>query len=159
MPRLALPSALHPSLAFRFMVTWTHLPGAFVFARAASQPKINNNPIKIDYGNTSFHVKGKTDWEPITLRCYQFEGLTRTQLAIYMGIQHFAILGKDAGPALNMGMMQLHILNPKSIPVGVWSIINPWIEAYDFGEADWGSEDVMEVSLTVRYDFAQFVGL
>lgn len=159
MPRLALPSALHPSLAFRFMVTWTHLPGATLFARGASQPKITNNPVKIDYGNTSFYVKGKTDWEPISLRCYQFEGITRTQLSLYLAAQHLAVVGIDGPPAVSTGMMQLHILNPQQTPIGAWSIINPWIETYDFGEGDWGVEDIMEATLTIRYDFAQYVGL
>lgn len=158
MPRLASPFVLHPTLQFRYLVTWTKLPGVTLHARSATQPQINNNPIKVDYNMTSFYVKGKTDWDPITLQCYQFEGITRLELSLYLEKQHTSV-GIDGPYELGIGQMQIFILNPMSIPIGFWTLINPWIANYDFGQMDWGSEDVAQASLTIQYDHAKYVGL
>ena len=39
-----------------------------------------------------------------------------------------------------------------------WTLYNPWIKDVSFGTLDYGSDDLVELSLTIRYDFAKYQG-
>ena len=38
-----------------------------------------------------------------------------------------------------------------------WQLFNPWILDVNFGSLDYGSTDMVEISMTLRYDFAQLI--
>jgi|TARA_R110000824_G_scaffold31089_16_gene101593 hypothetical protein len=38
-----------------------------------------------------------------------------------------------------------------------WKLYNPWITAVNFGNLDYASADMVEISLTIRFDFAQVI--
>ena len=44
-------------------------------------------------------------------------------------------------------------------PVGIekWQLWNPWIKNVEFGDLTYESDDVVEISLTLAYDFAKKV--
>lgn len=160
MPRLATPYGLHPSLQFRYMVNWTALPGAVLYARAATQPTIINQPVELYRQNHAFYAKGRTVWEPLTMQCYQFEGITRIDQWInFISKMHVPSGATDFDPSVYLtSMMIISILTPQGAPIGNWNVHNPWIERYEFGQMDWGSDDIMETTLTIRYDWAQLIG-
>ena len=37
-----------------------------------------------------------------------------------------------------------------------WNLINPFITAVNFGQANYGAEEIMTISLTLRYDYAKY---
>ena len=39
-----------------------------------------------------------------------------------------------------------------------WTLYNPWIKDVSFGNLDYGSDDLVEIELTIRYDFAKYQG-
>ena len=45
---------------------------------------------------------------------------------------------------------------PKPQPVESWELKNVWIQAAKFGDMAYDSEDIMEITLTLRYDYALF---
>ena len=38
-----------------------------------------------------------------------------------------------------------------------WQLFNPWILDVNFGSLDYASTDMVEISMTLRYDFAQLI--
>jgi len=38
-----------------------------------------------------------------------------------------------------------------------WKLYNPWIQEVNFGSLDYASADMVEISLTIRFDFAQHI--
>ena len=38
-----------------------------------------------------------------------------------------------------------------------WSLINPFLEAVNFGQGNYAAEEIITISLTVRYDYAEYV--
>ena len=48
----------------------------------------------------------------------------------------------------------LRQINRDGLMVEEWILVNPFFESVDFGEMDYSSESLSEVSVTIRYDHA-----
>ena len=156
--RVTVPEVFHPTLQFRYTIFTTKLPGALFYARSAQQPSFDNNPIKVDYGNGYFKVKGKTNWEDINLKCYQFEGITIPDFWKYVQQHQVVNRALDQYNAIYKHDMRVVILNPMGLPMGTWKLVGAFYSAVKFGDMNWGSDsDVAEIDLTVTYDYAEFV--
>lgn len=160
MPRVAIPEALHPTLQFRYTVFTTKLPTAVIHARSAQQPSFDNAPVTIEHKNGYFKVKGKTRWNDITLSCYQFEGITAKELWRYLNKHHQRVSSATDNYAHEYKhLMQLIILNPMGLPVGVWMLHGAFISNASWGELDWAVDDIAQCDITISYDFAELDGL
>ena len=58
------------------------------------------------------------------------------------------------GPKINL--MQYGADNDK--PIETWTLHNPWVKDVKFGSLDYGSDDLVEIELTIRYDWATYSG-
>lgn len=154
--RVAIPDVLNPSLQFRYEVFSSRIPGAFFYARSATQPAFTNNPIKVHYDNGYFHVKGKTTWEDITIECYQYEGITTNEILKYFKRHHVVEFALDQELDLYKHDLQLSILNPMDIPIGTWSLVGSFFKSVSFGEMNWGTDDPIQATLTICYDYAEY---
>lgn len=157
MPRVVVPEAYHPSLQFRYQVTTSKLPGAQFYARSAQQPGFENNPVTIEHINAYFKVKGKTRWDDLTMSCYQFENITATQFWAYLQ-EHQQVSGAtDQYAPSYKHDLQIMILAPDgSTPVGTWKLIGAFYSGVKWGEMDWGTDDAIQVDLTIAFDYAEY---
>ena len=160
MPRIAQPIGLHPTLQFRYTLFTTKLPTALIHARSAQQPSFDNAPVNIEHKNGYFRVKGKTRWNDITLSCYQFEGITAKELWRYLNDDHQRVSSATDNYAHEYKhMMQLIILNPMGIPVGIWQLHGAFISSASWGDMDWAVDDIVQCQITISYDYAELDGL
>jgi hypothetical protein len=54
------------------------------------------------------------------------------------------------------GQVVLTQINAESKPVEEWILINPFLEAVNFGQNNYGAEEIITLSVTIRYDYAQY---
>ena len=54
------------------------------------------------------------------------------------------------------GQVVLTQINAESNPVEEWILINPFLEAVNFGQNNYGAEEIITLSVTIRYDYAQY---
>lgn len=154
--RVLVPEVFHPQLQFRYTLFTSKLLGATIYARSAQQPSFSNNPIKVDYGNGSFYTKGKTSWEPISLRCYQFEGITTLNFWKYLQEHQVVRFALDQPQRIYKHDLRLTTLTPEGLPIGTWKLVGAFFDSVRFGDQDWGTDDVVEVDLNIVYDYAEF---
>lgn len=154
--RLAVPNVLHPSLQFRYTIFSSRIPGATIYARSSQQPGFENNPIKVDYGNSYFKIKGKTSWDDISIRCYQFEGITIPDFWKYVQQHQIVKSAKDQYGLLYKHDLRVVVLNPLQIPIGSWKLVGAFFSGVKFGDMDWGTDDAVEIDLTIAYDYAEY---
>jgi|JI10StandDraft_1071094.scaffolds.fasta_scaffold163937_5 hypothetical protein len=155
--RLARAELLHPVLQFRYTIISSELEGAAIFARGAQQPSFNTNPIKADYQNGYFFVAGKKTWEPITLRCYHYEGITMPNFWRYVQRHQTVKLARDTYANSYKHTLRLTMLSPDGLtPVGTWKLVGAFFQSVKFGDMDWGGEEVTEIDATIVYDFAEY---
>lgn len=156
MARVVVPDSFHPSLQFRYQVQTSKLPGAQFYARSSQQPGFEQNPVTIEHINAYFKVKGKTRWDDLTMSCYQFENLTAKQFWDYLQ-QHQEVPGAtDQYAPTYKHDLQIMILNPLGSPVGTWKLIGAFYSGVKWGEMDWGTDDAIQVDLTIAFDYATY---
>lgn len=156
MPRLVTPDVFHPSLQFRYMITTSKLPGAAFYARSAQQPGFEQNPVTLEYINSYFKVKGKTRWDDLTMTCYQYEGFTAPQFYSYLQQHQVTATATDSYAPVYKHDLQIMILNPMEIPVHTWKLIGAFYSSVKWGEMDWGTDDPIQVELTLAFDYVDF---
>lgn len=156
MARVVVPDSFHPSLQFRYQVSTSKLPGAKFYARSAQQPGFEQNPVTIEHINAYFKVKGKTRWDDLTMSCYQFEDMTAIDFWNYLQDHQTVSSATDHKAPSYKHDLQIQILNPMGSPVGTWKLIGAFYSSVKFGEMDWGTDDPIQVDLTIAFDYATF---
>lgn len=156
MPRLLVPDAHHPTLQFRFQMSTGKLPGANLYCKAATQPTAQGAPVTVEYVNSYFKVKGKLRWDSITMSCYQFEGITVSQLWDYLQTHQAVESATDTRAPSYKHDLQLQILGPDEAVVGTWKLIGAFYETVNWGSQDRGTDDVVLAELTICYDYATY---
>lgn len=156
MARVVVPDSFHPSLQFRYSVSTSKLPGAQFYARSAQQPGFEQNPVTIEHINAYFKVKGKTRWDDLTMSCYQFEDITATQFWNYLQDHQTVSSATDYKAPTYKHDLQIQILNPMGAPVGTWKLIGAFYSSVKWGEMDWGTDDAIQIDLTIAFDYATF---
>jgi hypothetical protein len=59
------------------------------------------------------------------------------------------------GPELTLSQ---YGVDSTGAPIETWTLHNPWIKDVKFGSLDYGSDDLVEIELTIRYDWATYSG-
>jgi hypothetical protein len=49
---------------------------------------------------------------------------------------------------------QIEQLGADGKPIETWKLINPWIKSVKFGDLDYSSDDLVDITITVSYDSA-----
>jgi len=157
MPRIVIPDSFEPSLQFRYRVTTSKLPGAQLYARSSQQPGTDGAPVTVEHINAYFKVKGKLRWTDVAMTFYQFEGVTAQEVWSYLQ-QHQEVNGAvdTYGPVYKHDL-SIEILGPDgSTPTGTWSLKGAWFATINWGQMDWGIDDVIQCDVTVSYDWATY---
>jgi len=54
------------------------------------------------------------------------------------------------------GLIKLQQLDPANKVIETWRLYNPWIKSAKWGTLDYSSDEMVEITLTLRYDYAQY---
>ena len=162
MARLS-PSSYKPILQYHFIVEFGDHGMALGdntenYARGSDLPAAENNPIKIEYGNTYMWIKGKTVWNNINMQFYSLGGgiNTNKKLWDYLNKHQSITDGKDEFKDTYMGQVTIKLLEPTGTPVGQWKLINAFIASVNWGNVDWGAEEVIQPEVQFVYDYAEW---
>ena len=156
MPRLMFPGPFEPSLQFRYTIFTSRILGMMFYARSATQPGFDNSPLELHHGNSSFFVKGKTKWNPINLKCYQFQGVTLAEFWLYFQQHQLVDNAIDFRARTYKHDLRVSVVDPYEIPVGTWVLHGAFYDSVNFGDMDRSSDGIIEIDCTIRYDYAVF---
>ena len=63
------------------------------------------------------------------------------------------------GKALNAtGNIRVEQINESGAVIETWLLKNAWVKEVDFSEVSYDNDDLSEITLKVRYDWAEFTG-
>ena len=54
------------------------------------------------------------------------------------------------------GQVYFQQIDSKAVVLETWKLINPFLEAVNFGQGNYSSEEIITISLTIRYDYAEY---
>jgi hypothetical protein len=105
--------------------------------------------------NVKRYVKGKSEWNTITMTLYDAIVPSGAQAVMeWVRLHHESATGRDGYSSFYKKEVRLHQLSPLGEVIEEWILHGAFLTESNFGTLDWTSDAVQEIELTVRYDWA-----
>ena len=168
-----LNPTFEPKRQFRFLVQMSIGGQDMTFlAKSAGRPNysISENPHQ--FFNHTFYYPGRVTWETVDITLvdpvqpngaqllYEYLGRIGVQVPVSFDAAVGTTITKDSATS-GVGDIKIQEIatlpdNNTSIVEGEWKLINAFFTSVNFGDHSYDSEDMVEISLTVRYDWAEY---
>jgi hypothetical protein len=162
-------STLMPKLQYRFRVTLIGLgaPGnagnhtKFTTQNVISvnRPNITHEEIVVDSYNSKIYLAGKHTWEPITLvlRDDMNSGVIKALgEQLNRQVDHASQESALSGASYKFSMLIETLDGGNSNPVvfDTWELAGCYLAGVQYGDLNYGTSDMVQVTLNIRYDNA-----
>lgn len=157
--------SVEPKRSYRWIVNIGGIPQWI--AKKVQKPNYNITETEHTYINHKFYYPGKVEWQPITLTLVDpiDPDASRTlQDILAASGYHFPENPNDvttiskSGAVSSLGRVVISQLGAEGDDVvEEWLLTNAWIQSVNFGELDYESDDMTEIEITLRYDYAQLI--
>ena len=152
-PQEIMFTNFEPKVANRFIMYIEGVPAYLI--KAANRPEIQQNRITIDHVNVKRYVKGRSEWQELTITLYDPIVPSGAQAVMeWVRLHHESVTGRDGYSDFYKKDLTLNILGPVGDIVGEWVLKGAFLTNGDFGQYDWATDEVVEVSITVAMDYA-----
>ena len=142
-----------PKLSNRFVMYIESVPAYLI--RASGRPSITFNPVVLDHINIKRKVKGKGNWNDITIKLYDPIVPSAAQAVMeWVRLSHESVTGRDGYSDFYKKDITLHILGPVGDKVEEWTLKGAFILNTNFSEMEWSNDAFVEITLTIAYDYA-----
>ena len=145
-------TAFEPKMKNRFILYMDGVPSYIV--KKAKRPSLTQESKALDHINVQRYVKGKTKWDAMELTLYDPIVPSGAQAVMeWVRLHHESVTGRDGYLEFYKKDLTLNVLGPVGDKVEEWIIKGAQITKVDFGEMDWGSDDVVEFGMTIQPDY------
>lgn len=154
-----IPVDLEPKRKNRFVLEFpADLDFAEWMVQTASRPAMNINVTEIDYMNTKTYVAGKVEFETMDITFIDVIGPSTSQKIMTWIRQTFDSATGRMGYATNYKKnLTLKLLDPAGEEVEKWVIYGAFVINANFNDLDHSSDELTDVTITLRYDRAVLV--
>ena len=146
-------TAFEPKLQNRFLMEIDGIPAYLI--KTLNRPNVTFTNIVLDHINVKRKIKGKANWEPITCELYDPVTPSGAQAVMeWIRLSHESVTGRDGYSDFYKKDVVINVLGPVGDKVEEWTLKGTWIKEATFGDLDWSTNDVVGISLTLKYDYA-----
>ena len=153
-----------PKRAYRFLVDIGRMPnGATWYAKSCKKPEITISTIEHNFLNHKFYYPGRAEWADVTVTLVDpvspDAAINTAALIRASGynppknVNDAATISKQASVAA-LGSVRISQINSEGQAVETWTLWNPFITGVTYGDLDYSSDDMTEITVTLRYDWA-----
>lgn len=122
---------------------------------SASRPSINQNPVEIQFLNTSTWVLGRYIWEDISLTFRDPIGPSTSQAIMeWVRLGSESVTGRQGYAAGYKRDVELEMLDPTGAVVQKWILKNAFLTTVNFGELSYSDDSLATISATLKMDYA-----
>tara|TARA_Y100000034_G_scaffold134395_1_gene202698 strand:+ start:448 stop:990 length:543 start_codon:yes stop_codon:yes gene_type:complete len=163
-------STLEPKRKHRWLVYLNNSDIPSYVAKKVDKPSFKVNEMEHKYFGHSFWYPGHVTWNSITLTLVDpIEPDVSAELMSLLESAGYGLPIESGGtlPTVSKadftktfgGQIRIEQVTGKENEViEVWRLHNPWITECKFGDLAHDSDDMLEISLTIRYDWATITG-
>jgi len=137
--------------------------------KKTDKPKYKIGEITHKYLNHSFYYPGRLEWEAINVTFASVADPDATllmdlvtKLAGYIEPTNEnaveTISKQKFGEAIAANGISLIQIDSNGNKIEEWLLNNPFFTNVNYGSLDYGSDEIVEISCTVRYDWAKLIG-
>ena len=142
-----------PKLSNRFIMNIEGIPAFLV--KTTGRPNITLNEVALDHINVKRYVKGKAEWQTLTVTLYDPIVPSGAQAVMeWVRLHHESVTGRDGYSDFYKKDITFNVLGPVGDKVEEWTLKGAFITEANFNELDFASSEVADIALTLQYDYA-----
>ena len=123
--------------------------------KAGNRPQINFEKVTLDHINVKRQLKGKGEWQDLTITLYDPIVPSGAQAVMeWVRLSHESITGRDGYADFYKKDIDIYMLGPVGDKIEQWKLKGAFITQANFGELDFASNDAATIELTLTYDYA-----
>lgn len=146
-------TAFEPKVKARFIMYIEGIPAFMV--HAGSRPTLAFDDITLDHINIKRKIKGKADWQDITLTLYDPVVPSAAQAVMeWIRLSHESVTGREGYQDMYKKDITINALGPIGDKVEEWILKGAYIKSAAFGDWSWADNAVVDIQIVLRYDFA-----
>ena len=142
-----------PKMKNRYVMEIDNIPSYLV--KAANRPTIQFETVTLDHINVKRKLKGKGEWQDITITLYDPIVPSGAQAVMeWIRLGHESITGRDGYADFYKKDITFYMLGPVGDKIEQWTLKGAFISQANFGDLDFSSNDPATIELTLTYDYA-----
>ena len=123
--------------------------------KAAARPSIQFEVITLDHINVKRKLKGKGEWQDITITLFDPIVPSGAQSVMeWIRLSHESITGRDGYADFYKKDLDFYMLGPVGDKIEQWKIKGAFISQANFGDVSFDSNEPATIELTLSYDYA-----
>ena len=142
-----------PKLKNRFIFNVDGIPAYVV--KTANRPQITFEEVELHHMNVRRYVKGKGAWQTLQVTLYDPIVPSSAQAVMeWIRLSHESVTGRDGYSDFYKKDVDFQLVGPVGDIVEEWKLKGAFIQDATFGDLDFSSSDPVDITLTLRYDYA-----
>ncbi len=142
-----------PKMKNRYVMEIDGIPSYMV--KAAARPSIQFENVVLDHINIKRKLQGKGEWQDITVTLYDPIVPSAAQAVMeWVRLGHESITGRRGYADFYKKDITFYMLGPVGDKIEQWTIKGAFIQAANFGDLAFDSNEPATIELTLSYDYA-----
>jgi len=160
-----------PKRGFRWQISFDNLGGTdpiIWFAKKVTKPNFSITESKHSFLNHNYYWPGRVEWQEISLTLVDpvtpnavantNKIIAAMGYAIPSGTTAADMSSMSKGKAKSaLGEVVISQLNAKGVEIEQWTLKQAWLKTCKFGELSYEDDNLIEIELGIRYDWATCV--
>lgn len=122
---------------------------------SGNRPQIEQGETEIQFMNTSTWVLGRYKWQNLQITLRDPIGPSASQAVMeWVRLHSESVTGRQGYAAGYKRNIELEMLDPTGVTVSKWILVNAFLTNVNFGQLDYGQDELATIELTIRYDYA-----
>ena len=152
-PQDIMFTPFEPKLKNRFIMQIDGINAYLI--KSMNRPSLENDEVVLENMNVTRYVKGKSRWQPLEIMLYDPVVPSAAQQVIeWIRLHHESVTGRDGYSDFYKKNITFNLLDPVGAVVEEWELKGAYIQSANFGDMDFASSDPLEITLTLKYDYA-----
>jgi hypothetical protein len=153
-----------PKRGFRFRIQIPGIDSNYLwYAKKAEKPQVSFTEATHSYLNHTYYWPGRAEWNEVSVTLVDpvEPGLAGNMAALVTaaGYQipktsNDMMSMSKAGSSTPLGLVTIEQIDEDGAVLEKWNLNNAWIKELTFGELDYSSDDLTELTIKFRYDWA-----
>ena len=151
-PNEIMFKAFEPKVQNRFVMYIDNIPSFMV--KNVKAPTFTDNVIKLDHINSYRKIRGKREWDDMTMTLYDPVTPSGAQAVMeWARLGYESVTGRAGYSDFYKKDLTLNVLGPVGDIIGEWVMKGAFIQTADFGQYDWSNSEVVDLSMTISMDY------
>ena len=152
-PQDIMFTPFEPKLKNRFIMQIGGINAYLI--KTANRPQIQFDEVILEHMNVTRYVKGKGRWQPLEITLYDPVVPSAAQAVMeWVRLSHESVTGRDGYSDFYKKDITINVLGPVGDKVEEWELKGTYIENANFGDFDFSTSDPVEITLSLKYDYA-----